>query len=260
MLKVSTLRPGLLVSLKTSLRGNVQYVRRDVEEEHVTADGGQVAKWETERTIADAAEYEAARKAQHKASAIIRGVCARSAFGLLCPEADASKLEQAIADANKVADEFNKGAKLSRLSVYAITGRIAPDDAEAVRAINSEVRELMGDMQDGVKKLDAKAIREAASKAQGIGTMLSTDARERVAAAIKAARAAARKIVKAGEQAAQEIDLQTIKAIAKARTAFLDLDESSAVAAPAAEERAIDLPSDAPKVKAPRAKARTLEL
>jgi hypothetical protein len=59
------------------------------------------------------------------------------------------------------------------------------------------------------------------------------------------AREAARKIVKAGDQAKAEIDQATMDKIASARTAFLDLDEIDVeIAAPEADARAIDLETD----------------
>lgn len=239
-IKASTLRPGLLVSLKTSVFGNVKYDKRMIDTEHLTKDGQQKARWETERTVFDPEEHEAAHAARSKARVAITRVCANSAFGLLCPESDADELEAAIKEARAIADEFNGSAKLSRLYVYVITGRIAQDDVEAVRAINSEVRELLDDMAKGLKNLDVKAVRDAASRAKSIGQMLSVDAAAKVQIAVEAARESARKIVKAGETAATEIDKRTIRKIVEQRTAFLDLDEAKEIAVPKAEARAVD--------------------
>lgn len=239
-IQTSTLRPGLLVSLKTSVIGNVRYAKRTIEAARLVDDKTEKATWETERTIIDVAEHEAAIKARSKIRSAVSSVCAQSAFGLLCPENKASDLEAAIAEARKVADEFNLGASLTRVNVYVITGRIAPDDVEAVKAIKSEVRDLLDTMKDGVAKLDVKAIRDAATRARGLGSMLTPDVQARITIAIEAARAAAKKIVKAGEQAAQEIDTGAIRAITESRTAFLDLDGDTEVAAPAAEGRAVD--------------------
>lgn len=261
-LSTSTLRPGLLVSLKTSIKGGVTYQKQVIEPEHIVDGQVQKAKWETTRTINNAAEHEAASKARSKARSLISGVCAASAFGYLCPEADADRLEAAIAEARKVADEFNATAELTRVSVYVITGRVAPDDVEAVKAINSEVKDLLADMADGIAKLDVKVIRDAASRAKSIGEMLSGDAQARVQIAVEAAREAAKKIVKAGEAAAVEIDQRAIRKITEARTAFLDLDEQSDVAAPAADARAIDFaPELAPaSIQPARPQAAQIEL
>ncbi|MGC2778984.1 MAG: hypothetical protein WA418_25470, partial [Bradyrhizobium sp.] len=127
----STLRPGLLVSLKTTVSGNVEYEKQNIEADHVTDDGKRKARWETQRTISDPTEHEAALQVRSRALTLIRGVCSRSAFGLLCPEIATEDLERAMVKARKLAEEFNKSAKLTRVTVYAITGRIAPDDVEA---------------------------------------------------------------------------------------------------------------------------------
>jgi hypothetical protein len=240
----STLRPGLLVSLKTSVRGNVSYNRVDLEND---SDGKtETARWETERKIADAKEHEAALKARSKAVSLVRGVCAKSAFGLLCPESGAAKLDEAIAEGRKITDAFNATATLTRVSVYVIAGRVAPDDVEAVKAINSEIKDLLADMERGLRNCDVKVVREAANKAKNVGMMLSDEAQERVKIAIKTARDSARKIVQAGEQAAQEIDKRAIRKITEMRTAFLDLDEQTEVAKPVEQGRTLDLYVDEP--------------
>lgn len=236
----TTLRPGLLVSLKTSLSGNVSYVKHDRAEDII--DGTLKAKWETEKTVIDVAEHERATKVRSKARSLVASVCANSAFGLLCPESQGEVLNKAIADARKLCDEFNLDAKVTRIWFYAITGRVAADDVEAVRAINSEVRDLLADMAEGVEKLDVKIVRDAASKAKQLGSMLTPDAQARIQIAIDAARSSARKIVAAGEQAALEIDKQTLQTLKEARTAFLDIEqEQREIAAPVATGRALDL-------------------
>ena len=258
-MQTSTLRPGLLVSLKTSIRGNISYEHRDIEREHLTEDGIQLARWETERTISDPAEYEAATKVRSKVRSVISSVCANSAFGKLCPEKSADDLDAAIAEARRLADEFNATAKLTRVRVYVIAGRIAPDDAEAVRAIKSEVRDLLASMAAGVQNLDVKAVRDAADRARDIGRMLSPDAQARIQDAIDVARSAARHIVKAGEQVALEIDQRTIRRITEARTAFLDLDPAAEIATPTPEARALDF-EPKPEIKSAPASQIRLEL
>jgi hypothetical protein len=129
---------------------------------------------------------------------------------------------------------------VTRVDIFILAGRVSQDDVEAVRAINSEVRDLLADMADGVRNLDVKVVRDAADQARSVGQMLTPDARARIQVAIETARSLARKIVKAGEQAAQEIDQQSIRRITEARTAFLDLDAADDIATPTAESRAID--------------------
>lgn len=245
-LATSTLRPGLLVSLKTSVRGNVSYFKKPLDAEEIeqpsdaTAPKVATARWETTRTIIDPVEHDLAKKARSKASSTIRAVCKLSAFGLLCPESDSEKLAKAVAEARRVVDEFNVAARLSHVTVYVITGRVAPDDVEALKAINSEIRDLMDEMENGIKELDVKAIRDAASKAKELGSMLTADYEAKVQIAVEAARAAANRIVKAGDDGV-EIDQSAIRKIASMRTSFLDLDDHKEVNEPATQGRQLDL-------------------
>lgn len=260
-MQVSTLRPGLLVSLKTQIVGNVRYEKETIESPKIVG-GQERTAWKTERTIADPKEFERAKVARGKCRTLITSVCANSAFGLLCPKTSMKRLGEAIAEARKVADEFNQTAKLSRVNVNVIAGEINPNDLEAVRAIKSEVADLMREMQEGVKSLDPQAVRMAANKIRSVGMMLTPDSQEKVKAAIDAARGAARKIVKAGEQAASAIDTEAMKTLTEARTAFLDFEEGGEMHAPAAQVAAIDLEVEAaePVAKPKGKKAKQPEL
>ncbi len=111
-----------------------------------------------------------------------------------------------------------------------------------MRAINAEVRGLLDEMTIGLRRLDVDAVRDAAQRARSMGQMLTPNAAERVQVAIDAARSTARRMVRAGEQAAREIDAATLASIASARTAFLDLDEAPAIGTvTATTARALDL-------------------
>jgi hypothetical protein len=75
---------------------------------------------------------------------------------------------------------------------------------------------------------------------------------------VDAARGAARKIVKAGEDAAQEIDREAIKTITEARTAFLDIDtEPAETSAPVPVGREVDIDENEPAEPARRATGRS---
>lgn len=256
MNNITTLRPGLLVSLKTALSGNVHYKTRDIETDHIAQDGTRRATWETNRTIEDPGEHERGVKARSKARSLVVAVCSESTFGLLCPEADREALSRAVDEAREIANEYNATAAITRLQVNVIVGRVAADDVEAVRAINSEVRELLYSMERGLKNLDVQAVRDAANKAKSLSAMLSPVASEKAEAAIRVARSAARQIVKAGETGAVAIDEATIAVIRNSRTAFLDLDDAAEFQAPTATARAVDfdmdtLPLDLPAAPVP---------
>lgn len=254
-MQVSTLRPGLLVGLTTRIQGNVSYTTREIEADHLEDDGTRQATWETNRVIEHPKEHEESVKVRGKARSLITAVCTPSVFGLLCPEADREKLSAAIAEARVVIDAFNAVAQVSRVSVYTVVGRIAADDAEAVRAINSELRYLMESMESGLKKLDVEAVRAAADKAKALSSMLSPEASERAEMAIKVARSAARRIVKAGEVAAAEIDETVLRTIRYARAAFLDLDDAKEIQEPVVVGRAVEFEMEAPATPPPAAPA-----
>lgn len=258
MMNISTLRPGLLVSLHTGLRGNVSYRSREIEADHIDLDGARKAAWETHRTIEHPREHEEAVKIRGKARSLISGVCSPSSFGLLCPESSRELLTEAIADARALIDEFNANASVTRVSFSILIGRVAADDVEAIRAINGEVRDLLTAMERGLKNLDVEAVRDAANKAKALSSMLSPEAATRAQKAIDVARNAARRIVKAGEAAAVEIDEATMRTIQQSRAAFIDLEDTSEVQEPIVTGRAIDLdvqempdPVDVPAVAVP---------
>ncbi len=244
MTNISTLRPGLLVAIKTSIVGNVSYTTRDIERDHAEG-AARIAKWETERKVADAEEHEAAIKARGTAIHTVRRLCAVTAFGCLCPEDRAADLSKAIDEARATVDAFNASATITRIRIYVIAGRIAPDDVEAVRAIRAELAAVMGEMERGVASLTPQAIRDSARRANELAEMLTESSRKQVDEAVTAARATATaiiKAVKAGEQAAIAVDEIVLKKIAATRTSFIDLDNVDAVIAqPVVAARSVDL-------------------
>src|SRR5262245_44528757 len=240
-----TLRPGFLVSVKTSVSGNVRYSTQDLPldfQAYENADTvAQVTRWETTKTVTDPEEHERALKSRSLARSAIQTVCAHSAFGLLCPEQNVQKLTDAVAKARAIADVFNRNASVTRLSVNVLVGRIAPDDVEAVKAINSEIRDLVETMAQGLAGLDVQKVRDAANKARSVSQMLDANAGERVAKAIEVARRAARDIVKAGEEGAVAIDEVAIKRLSEARLSFLDIDSAAPVGEAEGGARGVDL-------------------
>jgi len=241
-IKTSTIRPGLLVALKTTVSGNVHYHKQELGTE-IEGDA-EIVKWETERTIKDPKEFKAAGQVRMKARGLISSVCATSTFGLLCPESNAGKLAEAIRKAHELADAFNQKASVTRVNVNVIAGRVASDDVEATRAINGEVRELLQRMETGLKTMNVEEIRDAAKRAKALSSIVAPGANDKLQAAIDVAREAAKKLVKAGETAAREVDKEAIKSLKASRTAFLDIDEEAAPVTPKkakAKGRALDL-------------------
>lgn len=255
----STIRPGLLVSLKTSLHGNVRYDKRNLGNT-TTDDGASVVEWETTRTVYDPIEHKLASKVRQDARNRISAACIGTAFGLLCPNDRRDELDKAVREARAKVREFNATAKLTTVRVYVVAGYIADNDVEAMKAIASEVQDLFRTMEKGIENVDAAAIRDAASRALKVGQMLTPQANERVKDAVKMARDVARKIVKAGESAAQEVDKQAIKAIAAKRTAFLDLTEADDLVDIKGTGRAVELEAAAPLPTIKRERLAPVEL
>lgn len=269
--KPVSLKPGLLVALRTSILGGITYMRTDLDAgsagqvEHVQGCPGgtggacselcatnrDVSRWETTRVISDKAEYERAQKARSRAAHLVRSVCTQSAFGLLCSSAREKELDAAIAEAQLLVETFNASAVSSRISIHVLRGQIEASDAAAARAIGAEVRELIDAMRAGIEAADPAAIRAAANRAKEFGQMLDEETAGKVSSAIAEARSAARAIVRrvesGGEEAALVVQELSRKALDEARFAFLDLEESAApVAQAAAPARQVDASDDEP--------------
>jgi hypothetical protein len=255
-LNATLIRPGLLVSLKTTVHGGVSYQKRTIVPDHPEGKA-RIASWETTRQIQDAEEHNAAVVARGKCRTAISRVCCPSSFGLLCPEQNEEDLNAALLEAQRIASEHNAKARFTRLDVFVLTGRIADSDEQAAKAIASEVRDLIAAMERGVRAADPEAIREAASKARALSGMLSEDAKNKVSAAIKEVRAIAsdivRRVEKSGERAADVVVGVKLEALQGARFAVLDFDaqDQAADPLPAAAPRALDL---SPVGQAPAAK------
>jgi hypothetical protein len=222
MRTITKIRPGLLVGLKTQVRGGVRYHRLDIEE---SADGCR-KRWETEREIDDPAEHERAGKTRQKARSLICRACVNTSFGLLCPNDREAELDAAIEAAQGLAQAHNLAARTTEISVRVIKGRVAATDEEAARAIAGEMAELVDAMLTGIRSMDPGAIRDAASRARASAAMLDDAAKERAQRAVEVARDAARAIVrrisKAGEDVATVMrDLES-DSIQPLRVAYLD--------------------------------------
>jgi hypothetical protein len=257
----SLLKPGILVSLKTQLQGGVYYNRQDLAvdvpapvegEAGAAATQAAISRWETTKVIDDVEEHKRATKARSAASSLIRAVTTATSFGLLCPESREVDLDKVIAEARKIADEHNATAQSTQVSVFVLKGRIASSDEEAARAIANEVSGLLRQMEEGIRKVDVTAIRDAANRARKMGAVLDEAQAKQLSEAVTSAREAARLIVKRvenGGEAAEVVlgELDT-KAISSARFAFLDLEAGAAPAGatmPAVElgrTAALDLP------------------
>lgn len=221
------LKPGVLVSCRTSLAGGVHYSRKDLEKSR--EDVTDIARWETVRVIDDVVEHDAAKKARADAGNLVRRACIESVFGLLCPSDEIEALEVAIAKARSIVSAHNDRPEAStRITLNLLKATIAATDEEAASAIAAEVRELLTQMETGIRTLNVDAVRKAASEAKALGSMLADDQSEKLGEAVSSARKAAREIVKRidadGDGIAQEIAREHSAPIVAARVTFMEFD------------------------------------
>jgi hypothetical protein len=224
-MSTQTIRPGILVALKTSVRGGVRYERTQL-----SVDIDNAERWETTKIVSNPDELAAASKARSDAANMVMRACNRTSFGLLCPERYEAELNAAVVRAQDIVDSFNATARHTHVSIYVLKGRVAASDEVAAKAIAAEVTDLIAAMGKGIDDMDPKSVREAAAKARQMLNVLTEDNAQRVELAIEAARKAARDIVrrieKKGEEAEAvlaDIDRSQIDA---ARIAFLDMAEA----------------------------------
>lgn len=223
---MQTIKPGILVSLKTHVQGGVSYVRDKVQ---TNVSGRTEEKnWHTSKTIADVQEFEAAVQARAKISSLVRGGCIKTAFGLLCPNDWEEGLSDRIERAKLIANEYNETATITNVSFHVLKGRIAENDREATEAIMSDVKDLADQMREGIATANVKTIRDAAKKAKEMTAMLDETESKRVTEAVDAARKAAREITRRvikGEELAEVVlaDLAT-QPIDSLRMMSLDFD------------------------------------
>lgn len=276
------IRPGILVAMKTSLDGGVNYERKDLAPaptEVIDASGDvvpaevKVERWETTKITIDPDEHARAVKARGLAVTAIRRCCADTPFGLLCPVDDEAQLDAGIAAAREIERAHNAGSTHTRISIRVLKARVANDDVEAAREIGREVAAMIRDMGAAIDRLDPEAIRKAADRVREMGTMLDVEGRARVGAAVEQARIAAREItkrvIKGAEPAAVVLATIQRSAIEQARVSFLDLgtpiaDEAAVeIAMPSiavARVAELDLVEDAPAAPAVVAGARVADL
>jgi hypothetical protein len=257
-MRLSILRPGLLVVVNSHVIGGVQYRRVDLDASGADRPVGvEVTRWETTKVVDDPEEHDRAVKARGKALAEIDAVCVQSKFARLCPTDRAGELEEAIGRAQAIVSAHNADATCTRVELFTFLGQVAATDEQATRKIAREMTELFAEMSRGIDRMDPEAIREANKRAIEVAGMLGEEQVKAVSEAVeqakKAARDITRRIGKKGEDAA--IVLASIQrgAIERARFAFLDTDDSPAVIAePTAQanvQRFADMGEDSPAVE-----------
>lgn len=251
--------PGWMILIRTKVEGGVEYERNELD--HHREGAADVASWETRRRIEDKEEHERACGVRNEARKLITRQCIRTPFREICEADNIGNLDAAIVEARGLIATHNATARHSTVKLYVLKGEIAKDETEAVEAITGEIKDLLGDLDESIRKGQVAEIREIASRARTMGKMLDQQekAKGQLDRAVKAARRVASSIAKKVDGGAEELASvlaeANLKPINLARFTFGDEDveqpDESAddgVGLPAiATQRFLDLGSDGPE-------------
>jgi hypothetical protein len=205
MENTETFTAGLSLALTVRISGGVEY-KREEKRTRTVATGAKVEKWETEKTTANPAEWEAAVALRGDVRHTITRLCARTPLGdlLLIPPTRETDVRAALDAARARINAHNASASAHHLVMGCVLLRFVPEDEWTARSIRGEIFAVLTRMDSGIGNADAEAIREAADAAKRIGPMLTPEAAVALEQAVEQARRAAREItrrLKAGEEA-----------------------------------------------------------
>lgn len=229
MLKI---KPGILVALRTSVRGGYEYRRTELGTE-VLPDGSERTTWETERFVLDPEELERANETRSIARKVVKQVCTQTPWGLVCGDDREDELDEVLAHARSLAAAHNAEAEHTTVHLSAMLGRVARDEEEAVEAIRQEISHLLDDATQALANGDVEGVRQLANKGKAMGRLLEdeSEAAGAVEDAVKGMRATARSIVKRVEKAGEDLeavlDAKAFEPISHARFVFGSPEEVS---------------------------------
>lgn len=224
--RILKVKPGYLVTLSTAIRGGVQYDREDLNEER-RPDGAEVEEWKTVKVTADPEEHERAVQTRSRVRALFKSATVWTPFGSVCPSENLPDLDAAMEEAERIVREFNAGAQHCEVRFASLRGEIAENSAEAVRAIRSEVGELLRDYEQMIRAGDIRSARDIATRATQMNRLLEQESAgsSQLSRAIqegrKVARAIVRRVEKGGEELAEVLAEANLSPIAEARFVFL---------------------------------------
>lgn len=220
------LKPSILVALKGAVNGGITYNRVEMGRE-VAGDGSERIEWKTTKHVADPKELATADAYRNKAKTAIKRVCARTPWGLICPNAKEAELMEAIEQAHQLAAEFNSNhANHTEVTISVFLGRVAENDAEAAKAVRLELTTLLEQAERAASSGHVQQMRDLAKQGAQLEKLLEdgTDAKGALGQAIKGLRKVARDVVrlveKKGEDMATVLTEDALKPVSEARFAF----------------------------------------
>lgn len=230
--RIIPVRPGLLVSMRTSIKGGVSYRREDLVDE-IEGEGTRT-EWKTEKKVENADEYTRARRLRARVVTLIGGACVKTAFTYICPLENEALLDERIAEAQAACDAFNEEAVHSQVTFDLMRGRYMEDTKETVQAVRREIHELLEELNSALKAGEVQSIRDVAARATQMGRLLEegTEARSALERAVKESRRVAGQLVKrikeGADAVAEVLAGANVSLIATARHTF-DEDETGEI-------------------------------
>lgn len=220
-------RPGMLVTLSTAIRGGVTYDRDDLAEER-RPDGAEIEEWRTTKVTADPEEHEEAVRVRSRVRSLVKSACVTTPFGFVCPADNIPDLDAALEEAERIVRDFNAGATHCEVRFASLRGEIAENARDAIEAVRSEVGELLRDMERALELGQVKNFRDVATRATQMHKLLEQESAgsDRLTRAIREGRKVARMIVKQVEKGssslADVLSEADMSPISEARFLFLE--------------------------------------
>lgn len=221
------LRPAILVSLATSVKGGSTSERLDLDA-HLEG-ASKVEKWQTTKTVFDPEEHRRAGETRKSIRRLFEGVARWTPFGLVVELEREAELREAVAQAEALAAEFNAGATHSRVKFSWLPARIdqGGNAADAVIAIRQEIGGLMEDLERASRAGEVESIRDISNRATSLGKLLAEGSPGTgqlgvaVEEARRVARAVVRRVEKAGERLEDVLTESNLAPVSAARFLFL---------------------------------------
>lgn len=238
----AVVKPGLLVVIKSSVRGGAEYDRREMSTDDVDPAGAeQVRAWATVQRVFDPDELAGAKAVRGRAVGWLWARVAQTPYGLVVTDDRVHAFDAALAKARAAVDAFNGGARHVRVTLRVLKTRLLLEEAAAAfeEAAEEAVEEL--DARDFKTAEDVEEIRKVADRAADFAAVLRGDLAERVLAKIREARAAATAAAKevrgdapAADRPAKSKKTPKVRAADAEALARLDSQVSAAAATAAA--------------------------
>ncbi len=203
-LTTNELKACFLVGYKVSVHGGIHYSHRD--EQRWEDGSSELAKWQTEKEIKDAAEYKRAQALRNKAKRYMRKLGVPSELGVMVPVEDAADIERVYLQLQVEVDRFNAEAQYSEIHFRVLKFKIEGENELALQDMLQDMRRNLVELKQAVKKANVKGIRDVIWRMKGMEMVLPESAADYVERAVADAKAQAIEMRKALEERNEDLD------------------------------------------------------